>query len=187
MRQHRVQFALEKDYQVHDVVHQYREEDYASVWWSKEEYRETKKEAQAIVDGLEYGRMRIGDCTRGLEKKTRDGCIQRRLAVLDSICAVLVEQERQFQQGISGVELIRRAYLTITVKKTVEAREQGSEDVLDDETEHENECDTTIQEVTLSVKNKKRPRMIQRLFQVATSRRKGVSSNDSRIGWSACI
>jgi hypothetical protein len=68
MRQHRVRFALEKDYQVYDVVHQYyTEEEHASLWWSREEYRETKKEAQAIVDALENN-GRIVVCTRGLEK-----------------------------------------------------------------------------------------------------------------------
>jgi hypothetical protein len=178
MRQHRVRFALEKDYQVYDAVHQYTEEEHASAWWSIEEYRETKKATQAIVDALAYGRTQIVECTRGLEKKTRDGSIQKRLASLDSICAVLMEQERHLQEGISDVKLIRRAYLTITAKTTVEAREQGATDALYDETEDEIECNPTIRN-TLSVK-KERPGRFQRFFQVATKRR-DMSSPASRI------
>jgi hypothetical protein len=179
MRQHRVRFALEKDYQLYDVVHHYTKEESASVWWTREEYKETKKEAQAIIDALEYGSTRIGECTRGLEKKTRDGCIQKRLAVLDSICAVLMEQDRQFQQGMSGVNLIRRAYLTMTAKTAVEAREQGAEDAqCYDETEHENGYNPTIQK-TLTVKKARRNSRIQRFFQGATRRRDSISSLES--------
>jgi hypothetical protein len=181
MRQHRVRFALEKDYQVYDVVHQYyTEEEHASLWWSREEYRETKKEAQAIVDALESN-GRIVVCTRGLEQKTRDGSIQKRLAALDSICAVLMEQERQFQQGISGVELIRTAYLMITAKTTVEARERGAEDALCDETEDEFEYNPATQD-NLSWKKERPSSRRQRFFQVITRRRDTSSKPKSRIG-----
>jgi hypothetical protein len=183
MNQHRVLFALEKDYQIYDAVHQYTEEERASVWWSKEEYRETKKDAQAIITALEKGRTRIDDCTRGLEQRTRDGSIQKRLATLDSICAVLMEQERQSQQGISNVALIRGAYFTITVKATAEARERGAEDARYDETVDEIEYKNPTIEKTLSVKKKSTRRSFQRFFQVATRRRSGsISSTESQMG-----
>jgi hypothetical protein len=109
------------------------------------------------------------------KQKTRRGSIQKRLAALDSICAVLMEQERQFQQGT------RRAYLMITAKTTVEARERGAEDALCDEIEDEFEYNPAIQ-VNLSVKRERPSSKLQRFFQVITRRRDTSSSPESRIG-----
>lgn len=66
--------------------------------------------------------------TRGLESKTLHGAREKKIVVLDGLCAVLLEQEQQRQQGRCDPEDIRAAYLGYSFDAAVAAAKKGLQD-----------------------------------------------------------
>ena len=108
-----VQFALEKDYSVHSIPNrnQFSAKEKAKIWLSRDDYAQMKKDLRRVVDLMERHGPRMSVCTRGLESKTTKGAMDKKVASLDGICSVLLEQERQNQSGTQNPENIRRAYI----------------------------------------------------------------------------
>ena len=125
-----VQFALEKDNKVHSLPsrHEYSYSERAKIWFTREENTIMKYEMGRIVDLMERHGNRMSECTRGLESKTRKGAMDKKIAALDGICAVLLEQERQRQEGIQDFGRIRSAYVEMNAVYVRAAVEQGLQD-----------------------------------------------------------
>ena len=66
--------------------------------------------------------------TRGLESKTLEGAEHKKISILDGLCAVLLEQERQRQKDVVDEEKIREAYLAYTQVPAMIALKQGKLD-----------------------------------------------------------
>ena len=76
-----------------------------------------------------------GHYVRGLENKTQNGSVKKKMANLDGVCAVLVEQERQKREGMitspqsdESLNLISKAYRQVTAANVREAMERGGYD-----------------------------------------------------------
>jgi hypothetical protein len=126
-----VRFALEKDNDVHTIPsrHEYSYEEKAKIWLTREEYKIMKSETYRIVQVMDSNRQpRSRECTRGLEFKTEKGAMNQKIASLDGICAVLLEQEQQRQEGIFNAGRIRMAYIEMNEVYVRAAAEQGSRD-----------------------------------------------------------
>ena len=74
-----------------------------STWYSSKELRSLQKEQQEVVTLIEEGLLDLDDpsaeCSRGLESKTKHGNRERTLAIINSVCAVLGEQEDDVTMG----------------------------------------------------------------------------------------
>jgi hypothetical protein len=125
-----VQFALEKDYKIHTVLssRDYSSGEKARVWLTPAECRIMKRSASHVVLQMEERAVSISACTRGLEGKTEKGAMDKKVAVLDGICAVLLEQERQRQDGRNSVDCIRSVYIEQTQIHANAALERGTKD-----------------------------------------------------------
>jgi hypothetical protein len=126
-----VRFALERDNDVHTVPsrHEYSYEEKAKIWLTREEYKIMKNETYGIVQVMDSNRHpRSRECTRGLEFKTEKGAMNKKIAILDGICAVLLEQENQRQEGIHDARRIRKHYIEMNEVYVRAAAEQGSRD-----------------------------------------------------------
>lgn len=139
----RARFALEKDYTVHEVPHRgdYPREE---IWYQRQEYDKFRDEIKRIVALIErrtrYGRPKLApsiqECTRGLECQTQEGAVAKRVACLDSICAVLMEQDHQQSVGKFSDEAIRRRYIEMNCIHVEAALKQGQKDA-----DYENETE----------------------------------------------
>jgi hypothetical protein len=131
MKRALVRFALEEDNDIHTVPsrHEYSYEENAKIWLTREEYKIMKNETYRIVEAMDSNRHpRSRECTRGLEFKTEKGAMNKKIASLDGICAVLLAQEHQRQEGIHDVGRIRKAYIEMNEVYVRAAVEQGARD-----------------------------------------------------------
>lgn len=130
-----VRFALEKDYDVYTVPsrHEFSYKEKSQMWLTQEEYKIMKYELRRIVDLMSRHGSRMSECTRGLECKTPNGSMNKKIASLDGMCAVLLEQERQGQDGIRDAKRIRGAYVEMNQVYVKAAAEQGLQDSRYDE------------------------------------------------------
>jgi hypothetical protein len=103
------------------------------MWLTQEEYKIMKYELRRIVDLMSRHGSRMSECTRGLECKTPNGSMNKKIASLDGMCAVLLEQERQGQDGIRDAKRIRGAYVEMNQVYVKAAAEQGLQDSRYDE------------------------------------------------------
>lgn len=141
-----VRFALEKDYEVHIIPSRfdYSGEERSQIWLDLEDYRRISQEVKAITSAIDrrarHGKKRVlpkNECTRGLESHTRNGCVARKVAILDGLHAVLMEQDHQQNKGTFRVEAIRNRYIEMSCVSVRAARQRGEEDAL-----YENEAET---------------------------------------------
>jgi hypothetical protein len=125
-----IRFALEKDYAVHTVPNRFdfSDEEKSQVWFTGKEYDNVKQNVKRAVSRIEDGSVFLTECTRGLEGKTKQGSMNKQVAVLDGICAVLLEQERQRQDRRDDVQSIRAVYIEQTQIHANAALEQGMKD-----------------------------------------------------------
>ena len=143
----RVRFALEKDYAVHTIPHRldYDASQRSEIWVSLEEYETIREEVKRIVSLMDrrtrYGRQKLApvqECTRGLECQTQQGAIAKKVASLDGICAVLMEQDHQQSIGNFNGECIRRRYMEMTSGHVEAALRRAEQDADYDSPEDEN-------------------------------------------------
>ena len=178
MRKTRVRFALEEDYQVHDGPNSYTDAERSLVWFTKEDYDIMRTEARHVIEAMENGTSKLTNvCTRGLGHKTRDGAYRRKMVILDSICAVLIEQERQRNECCSDEELIRNAYVEISAKNALLALEQGQRDSLFEQEEQSQSEEIATLAQTEPIKQGRSGRISRFISRVAG--RKLSSSPDS--------
>ena len=145
--QKRARFALEKDYKVHCVPHRwdYDAAERSQMWVTKQEYQDIRDEVKRIASlmdrRLKYGRQKLtplGECTRGLDCQTQEGAVAKKVACLDGICAVLMEQEHQQSVGDFCDESIRKRYIEMNCVHVEAAIKRAQKDA-----DHENEGTTS--------------------------------------------
>jgi hypothetical protein len=102
-----------------------------SCFYTTEEFSYITAENNTILKYMMIGGAGIqqvetlSSTTRGLECKTLEGAEQKKIATLDGLCAVLLEQERQKQKNMVDEERIRQAYLAYTQVPAMAALKQG--------------------------------------------------------------
>mmetsp|Transcript_14497 Transcript_14497/g.23535 ORF Transcript_14497/g.23535 Transcript_14497/m.23535 type:complete len:365 (+) Transcript_14497:167-1261(+) len=89
--------------------------------------------------------------TRGLEALTPYGARHKKIVMLDGMCAVFLEQEKQKQLNIKNADRIREAYVAYTHEAAIAARERGQSDAClnrddDDDDDDENYEDANVEE-----------------------------------------
>jgi hypothetical protein len=155
-------FALEKDYKVHLVPHRwdYDASQRAEIWYGRQDYEEFRKGIKRIVELMERNYSRNGrqqlppllqeECTRGLESQTHRRAVAKKVASLNGICAVLVEQDHQKSVGNFSVadEAIRKRYIEMNCVHVEAALKQGQKDA-----EYENHEAEVLQQQQIANKN----------------------------------
>jgi hypothetical protein len=86
-------------------------QEIASAWFCRREMSEIKRSMAFEIKSMSSGSPIPGGTTRGLEYRTREGSDRRKANKLNSIHAVLDEQDRQLMRGINEPEGLRRVYL----------------------------------------------------------------------------
>jgi hypothetical protein len=128
----RVQFSPESP-QVMEIPHasQFSHRHLTSCFYTVEEFAYITAENNTILKYMMIGGAGIhnvetsSSTTRGLECKTLEGAEQKKIATLDGLCAVLLEQERQKQKNVFDDERIRQAYVAYTQVPAMSALKQG--------------------------------------------------------------
>ncbi|KAG7359760.1 hypothetical protein IV203_034858 [Nitzschia inconspicua] len=86
-------------------------EEFTTIWYSKDEFKEMKKEYVPIVKKLAKKLpLDDGEEGRGLEHKTPRGCKSRQNNRFQAMDAVLDEQERQFEMERKDADYIAQIY-----------------------------------------------------------------------------
>lgn len=128
----RTRFALSNN-EMFEITHinDMSDEEVVGIWYEKHEYDKIKNDIVPIVKRMMKGE-RIEETNeltiRGLEYRTRKGAIRRQHNKVESITAVLDEQDRQIEADINDPELLRQAYLEISVPCHREANDLGISD-----------------------------------------------------------
>lgn len=88
------------------------------IWYSRDEYDEVKTRNSYIVRLIKAGEFEENEefSCRGLEHKLKEVFRQRRANKFNALNAVLEEQDRQINRGITDDVLISSAYQTVSVK-----------------------------------------------------------------------
>ncbi|KAG7363895.1 hypothetical protein IV203_037097 [Nitzschia inconspicua] len=108
----------------------YTKEELLACWFTEEEFSRMKKSSMALVAKMNTGSSSVSKyCTRGLEKHTLFQSRQRLKNRYDSICAVLDEQDKLYDEGFSGDdERISRVYSSRTSSSILWAHVVGLHD-----------------------------------------------------------
>jgi hypothetical protein len=108
------------------------EDDVAALWYTKDEYRLSKKSQLFIVKTMERGLTSLEDddelCPRGLEERTRKGARRKQQCIEASRDAVLCEQENQWQGGRFSSWALARVYSESAAQSTMAAFLVGKRD-----------------------------------------------------------
>ena len=107
----------------------YSEDEARAQWWSREEFLTIKSECASTVKAMVTGKPLGSDfCSRGLEYRTPAGMKLRQQNKFVSICAVLDEQDRQWENHDQDLEALAAAYRPHSIKSQYAARQQGVRD-----------------------------------------------------------
>ena len=90
-------------------------DEVAAVWFCKKDFEDMKKSFATTLRLMAYGEFKADDedhCARGLEFRTRAGALARRENKWNALNAVLDEQDRQRELGISNDKLLSQIYIT---------------------------------------------------------------------------
>ncbi|KAG7370230.1 hypothetical protein IV203_027976 [Nitzschia inconspicua] len=153
----RVRFCTENLEQIHEIPHvsQFSQRHLTQCFYTAHEFACIAAENNTILkymmiggEGLRHVETSTST-TRGLEFKTLEGAEQKKIATLDGLCAVLLEQERQKQKHVVDEERIRQAYLAYTQVPAMAAVNQARRDARI----HEEGIPQQHQQKTLAGKN----------------------------------
>jgi hypothetical protein len=128
-----VRIGSKEYYQVYEVENrqQLTDEEVTAVWLSREENRVMRQEALDMLDRLKSGRLRPSDERRGLEHLSYHSQFMRRKQICkEALCAVMVEQENQWDKRQSDPKRIRAVYASFTSPATEEAIERAQKDYI---------------------------------------------------------
>jgi hypothetical protein len=125
-----------------------------AIWIQPDEYLEIRQRCIATLRIMAMGEASVelmeseDFCPRGLEGKTREGVLKRREYKLDSIHAVLEEQQILWNEEIEDDEAIMETYQVFSIPCAEDAYERGALDVLaiqDYQTEEQCEgCESSL-------------------------------------------
>jgi hypothetical protein len=86
-------------------------QEIANAWFSRSEMLEIKRNMAIEIKCMSSGTPLLGGTTRGLEFRTREGSNRRKANKLNSINAVLDEQDAQIMHDQYDPEALRSVYL----------------------------------------------------------------------------
>lgn len=107
------------------------DEEVWTIWYDRPDYDQMKQSFIPIIRKMmRGGRVEESDSetTRGLEYRTREGALKRQHNKIESIHAVLDEQERQVSLGVHDVDKIAEAYVEVFRHCVLSARDLGEMD-----------------------------------------------------------
>ena len=127
-----VRIQLESN-QIFDVPHidDMSEQEIATIWYDRPDYEEMKQSFIPIIKKMMRGAKveeTDSETARGLEFRTREGAVRRQHNKIQSIHAVLDEQDRQLALGIHDVEKISEMYVEASQHCVGSARDLGEMD-----------------------------------------------------------
>ena len=127
-----VRVELQKN-EVFDVPHidDMSEHEIATIWYDRPDYDAMKQSFIPIIKKMMRGAKieeTDSETIRGLEFRTRDGALKRQHNKVQSIHAVLDEQDRQLALGLHDVEKISEIYLETSQHCKCSARDLGELD-----------------------------------------------------------
>jgi hypothetical protein len=100
-----------------------------NAWYTQEYLAKIKTNtANAIKKIMAAGGNKPPPFPRGLEYRTLDGVQRRRKNRTDAWDAVLIEQDRQLDEGIEDTDLLAHAYIAFASHCSTEARTMGIHD-----------------------------------------------------------
>lgn len=136
-----------------DFGDQDHEEISHTFWFNKDDFKRMRDADRCIVQRIRLGAP-IPSEARGLEGRSAIAFMERRLAKMDGIAAVLGEQSRQKDLGHTDDESIRNRYLIATRNLVDEAIARASKDA-EDVLQAEGDDDTPRLSSTTIIDNSK--------------------------------
>ena len=105
-------------------------EEIEATWYTPDEFKMMKRDVHVTVKMMSRNeRLGIDQCIRGLEHKTKEGRARRMMNQIESMSAVLDEQDYQSSNGISyDDERIARVYKSYTIHCAASAHFHGLSD-----------------------------------------------------------
>ena len=104
-------------------------EQVEATWYTPDEFKMMKRDVHITVKMMSRNeRLGIDQCVRGLEHKTREGRQRRMMNQIESISAVMDEQDLQRLDGTYDDERIARVYKSYTVHCAASAHFHGLSD-----------------------------------------------------------
>lgn len=103
----------------------------ASAWFSRSEMNEIKRNMAIEIKHMTLGKPFPEGTTRGLEFRTREGSNRRKANKLNSIHAVLDEQDVQLMRGECSPEALRSVYLEHSLKCLSESQSLAKDDEIE--------------------------------------------------------
>jgi len=104
------------------------EETAHTFWFNKDDFKRMRDADRCIVQKIRVGAPILPSEARGLETRSPIALMEKRLAKMDGIAAVLGEQSRQKDLGYRDDESIRNRYLIATRDLVAEAITRASKD-----------------------------------------------------------
>jgi hypothetical protein len=111
-----------------DHINDLSDEEICNSWYQKAEYRRIRACSVATVRKISYGTYHSDtdhSCSRGLEARTTLGLQIRKNHKLETLVAVLDEQERQRIENIRDDSVLAQASIEATASAISEARLRG--------------------------------------------------------------
>lgn len=144
--------------EIHEIfpnVYKLSAKQKADVWFNQDDFKRMKDADRLIIRQLRVGGPVPSDA-RGLESRSPMAFMERRVATMDGIAAVLGEQSRQRSLGQMDEESIRSRYICATRELVSEAITRGTKDaedaqaVLDGGVDISNENSTLVCDATVA-------------------------------------
>lgn len=119
-------------------VANYTQAEIDSYWLSVEDMDKISDRLDRIALRIESGKKaRLGSTYRGLENITREGQTEYVFNIQDCVEAVLLEQDRQYSEGIHNDALIAEASMQYTRETLMKALDRGISDAKEAKHAHE--------------------------------------------------
>jgi len=128
LRRYNVEFD-EASFTVYEIpnLETISSDEKADIWFTFDDLRRMKESDLTIIRKLRVG-CAMPDEARGLEKRSPIAQMEKRIAMMDGIAAVLGEQSRQKNDGTIDEQIIRNRYKKATSMLINEAFERGAKD-----------------------------------------------------------
>jgi hypothetical protein len=103
-------------------------EEKAATWFAKEEYQTMRRMDQFLIQAINMNTVPKEACTRGLEGRTPKESMKRRILMLDCVCGVLAEQDRQLSIGERDPRKIAEVYKEVSSESLQGAVDRATSD-----------------------------------------------------------
>jgi hypothetical protein len=124
-----VSFAPQVDIKSTLHLYDYTEEEIKATWYTNDDYKMVKLAYRVTVSMVTQCELLPPDqCFRGLEHKTKEGMQARMMSQIQSLSAVMDEQDRQRDEGERDDVHLARIYMSDTAQSMAAAHCMGLND-----------------------------------------------------------